>query len=71
LSRYFQSSYSVYFKRVSCTAVEPLVFFKVVKTSAESVSKMGDKARRDLFKKPSGSEFRKRAKERDERKVPY
>jgi hypothetical protein len=28
---------------------------------------MSDKARRDPFKKPSGSEFRKRAKERDER----
>jgi hypothetical protein len=28
---------------------------------------MGDKARRDPFKKPSGSEFRKSAKERDER----
>jgi hypothetical protein len=28
---------------------------------------MSDKARRDPFKKPSGSEFRKRAKEGDER----
>jgi hypothetical protein len=28
---------------------------------------MSDKARRDPFKKPRGSEFRKRAKERDER----
>jgi hypothetical protein len=28
---------------------------------------MSDKARHDPFRKPSGSEFRKRAKERDER----
>jgi hypothetical protein len=28
---------------------------------------MTDKARRDPFKKPSGSEFRKHAKEREER----
>jgi hypothetical protein len=53
---------------VSVVRLLNLLFcFKVVKTSAESVSKMSDKARRDLFKKTSGSEFRKRAKERDER----
>jgi hypothetical protein len=31
---------------------------------------MSDKARRDPFKKPSGSEFRKRAKEIDKREGP-
>jgi hypothetical protein len=32
---------------------------------------MSDKARRDPFKNPSGSEFRKCVKEGDERKISY